>query len=98
MPVTQPSETLDRLARTLPLDAFELTALHVMTTLMGSAVLAVAVREGRLDVATSWSAAHVDENWQIAEWGADAEATERGTRRFAEMTAAAEFLALSVAR
>jgi chaperone required for assembly of F1-ATPase len=79
------------------LDAFALTALHVMTTLMGSALLALAVRAGRLDVSAAWAAAHVDEDWQIAEWGEDDEATERRRRRYVEMVAAGRFLELTTA-
>jgi chaperone required for assembly of F1-ATPase len=35
----------------------------------------------------------VDEDWNIAQWGADAEATERRARRFADFKAAALVLA-----
>ncbi len=93
--VTQPPAIADRLAAAIaPLDAFRLTALHVMTTLMGSAVLGLAVLEGRLGAEAAWDAAHVDEDWQIAEWGADAEAVQRRQRRWHEMQSAAEMLQL----
>lgn len=95
MPVTQPPPTLERLASRLALDPFELAALHVLTTLLGSAVLALAVSERRLDIAAAWDAAHVDEDWQIAEWGNDAEAIDRRARRLGQAISAAQFLALA---
>jgi chaperone required for assembly of F1-ATPase len=74
------------------LDAFALAALHTITTLTGSAVLALAVAHGRLGAGQAWAAAHVDENWQIAQWGEDAEAARRRTARWREMEAAALIL------
>ena len=74
--------------------AFELAALHVMTTLTGSALLALAHARGRLTAEEAWAAAHVDEDWQISQWGEDAEAKARRERRWAEMQAASRLLAL----
>ena len=76
------------------LAVFALAALHVLTTLTGSALLALAHADGRLDVETAWTAAHVDEDWQIGQWGEDAEAAARRERRHGEFVAAARFLAL----
>ncbi len=98
MPVTQPAATLDAFAKVLPLAPFELAALHVMTTLMGSALLAWAVSAHRLDVPAAWAAAHVDEDWQIEKWGVDDEAAARRARRFTEMAAAEQFFRLSSIR
>ncbi|MBE7220015.1 MAG: ATPase, partial [Caulobacteraceae bacterium] len=42
----------------------------------------------------AWAAAHVDEDFQIAQWGADAEAAERRAGRWTEMRAAAQVLDL----
>ena len=58
-------------------DAFGLAALHVMTTLTGSALLALAVALKRLSPEEAWAAAHVDEDWQAGQWGEDAEAKAR---------------------
>ncbi|MBS0243087.1 MAG: ATPase [Proteobacteria bacterium] len=89
MHVAQPAASLERLAAAVaPLDALPLTALHVMTTLMGSAVLALATLQERLPPETAWEAAHVDEDWQMAEWGQDAEALARRHHRWQEMQAA----------
>ena len=83
MPVAQPEAAKAALARTLAgYDAFALTALHVMTTLTGSALLTLAHARGRLGVEDAWAAAHVDEDWQIAKWGEDAEAKARRRRRW----------------
>jgi chaperone required for assembly of F1-ATPase len=95
MPVTQPSEALTAVAANLEgLDAFRLASLHVMTTLMGSAVLALAHARGRLTAAEAWKAAHVDENWQIEQWGEDAEAAARRRRHWEELRAASRLLQL----
>lgn len=69
-----------------------LAALHVMTTLTGSALLALAVAEGFLDAASAWAAAHVDEDFQMRAWGQDADAMARRERRWLEMQAAATLL------
>lgn len=76
-------------------DPFRLTALHAITTLTGSAVLALAAGHGRLSTEAAWQAAHVDEDWQIAQWGEDAEAARRREMRHCEMQAAVEVLALT---
>jgi chaperone required for assembly of F1-ATPase len=98
MPVAQPDEASQRIADAVaPLDPLRLTALHVMTTLMGSALLGLAVIGGRLTPEAAWEAAHVDEDWQIAEWGEDAEATARRERRWHEMQAASALVRLAAA-
>ena len=55
-------------------EPWSLAALHVMTGLSGSALLALAVALGRLTPEEAWDAAHVDEDWQIGQWGEDEEA------------------------
>ncbi len=98
MPVPQSPATATAFAAALePLDAFRLTSLHVMTTLTGSAVLALAVLECKLSAEAAWTAAHVDEDWQIERWGTDAAAETRRARRWTEMTAAARMLDLLAA-
>lgn len=95
MPVTQNRHALSRFGDLVaPFDAMELSALHVMTTLTGSAFLALAVAKDRLSAEEAWGAAHVDEDFQIERWGVDVEATERRERRRAEMLAASRFLKL----
>jgi chaperone required for assembly of F1-ATPase len=95
MPVAQPERACAAVAAALEgLDAFRLVALHVMTTLMGSALLALAHARGVLTAEAAWAAAHVDEDWQIGRWGEDADAAARRARRWAEMQAASRLLAL----
>jgi chaperone required for assembly of F1-ATPase len=97
MPVRQSEAATSAIARALePYDAFALSALHMMTALAGSAVLALAHAHGRLDADEAWTAAHLDEDWQIAKWGEDADASARRARRWAEMDAASRLLALLV--
>ena len=73
---------------------FDLYELRAMTTLTGSALLALAVSKGRLSAEAAWAAAHVDEDWNIERWGPDEEAMDRRSRRWAEMDAAARLVAL----
>ncbi len=74
-------------------DPVALAGLSVVTTLTGSAVLALAVARGRLTAAEAWRIAHVDEDFQIEKWGEDAEAARRRERRWREMKAAADVIA-----
>jgi chaperone required for assembly of F1-ATPase len=69
-----------------------LAAIHNMTTLTGSALLALMVTKKAITGARASSAAHVDEDWQIEHWGADAEAEARRAARGCEFDAAVRFL------
>lgn len=94
MPIDQPAAALNRIAGALdPHEPFRLTGLHVMTTLTGSALLALAHLSGRLKGEDAWAAAHVDEDYQIALWGDDYEASVRRSLRRADFDAACEMLA-----
>jgi len=63
-----------------------------VTTLTGSALLALALAHGRLDAASVWTAAHVDEDWNAEQWGRDEEAESRRAARFTDFSAAARIL------
>jgi chaperone required for assembly of F1-ATPase len=76
-------------------DAFALTALHNLTTLTGSALLAMAVETGALAADAAWTAAHVDEDWQIEQWGEDIEAARRRQARRGEFDSTLRFLLLA---
>jgi len=94
MPVAQPPETLAAVRRAIPDGPpLLLAAVQVLTTLTGSAVLALAVAYGRLSFDAAWEAAHVDEDWNIGLWGTDAEALARRAWREAEARAAARVVA-----
>ncbi len=93
--VAQPQASLDRLKDSLAgHDPFSLAALHLMTALTGSAVLALAVARGGMTPEEAWKAAHVDEDWQIRQWGEDTEAAVRRTARWGDFAAAARILSL----
>lgn len=69
-------------------EPFRLSAIHVMTTLTGSALLALAVEAEALTPEEAWTAAHVDEDWNAEQWGEDAEAAARRVVRRKEFDAA----------
>lgn len=90
MHVEQPRETIAAIGMHLKgrEEAFRLACLHVITTLTGSALIALALEDGEIDADTAWSAAHVDEDWNISLWGEDAEAAARRRFRRRDMDAA----------
>ncbi len=65
-----------------------LACLHTITTLTGSALLAIAFAEKQLSADEAWALAHLDEDWQIEHWGTDDEAFQRRENRWREMQAA----------
>jgi chaperone required for assembly of F1-ATPase len=77
------------------LDQFSLVAIHNLTTLTGSALLATMVAAGKISADAAWLSANVDEDWQIATWGKDAEAMIRREGRLSEFLACAKFLNLA---
>lgn len=58
-----------------------LTVLYNLTTLTGSALLSLMLVGRRATAEQGWAAALVDEDYQIAEWGADDEAMARRAGR-----------------
>jgi chaperone required for assembly of F1-ATPase len=92
MHLVQPADSLRAVAAAIPSEPWQLGALHAMTTLTGSVLIALAFAFGELSVEQAWSAAHVDEDWNMEFWGRDELALERRACRFAEMQAAAEVL------
>jgi chaperone required for assembly of F1-ATPase len=92
--VAQPAAALLAAAAAIPRDPWRLGAVHAITTLTGSALIALALDAGQLSADAAWAAAHVDEDWNMERWGADELALERRRYRQAEMHAAAAVLAL----
>jgi chaperone required for assembly of F1-ATPase len=82
-------DAIKRIANSGPAAPFARAALRVMTTLTGSALLALAVARGALTPTETWIAAHVDEDFEMRAWGEDAEALRRRARPWREMEAAA---------
>jgi chaperone required for assembly of F1-ATPase len=58
----------------LSLDDFRLTGLVYACSLLGSALLAMAVCEGVLPAEEAFEMSRIDEAWQVAHWGEDEEA------------------------
>jgi chaperone required for assembly of F1-ATPase len=93
--VPQPQSALTAAGAAIPdaaagvVSLWRLGAVNAITTLSGSALIALALLHGRLTVDEAWAAAHVDENWNMDTWGRDELALERRAFREAEMRAAA---------
>jgi chaperone required for assembly of F1-ATPase len=90
----QPPEAVAAARAAIPADAslkeiWRLGAVSSITTLTGSALLALALAHRAIDVETAWAAAHVDEDWQMVQWGRDTVALDRRAFRYTEMQAAA---------
>ncbi len=92
MHVTQPDAALAAARGALPADAWSVAAMHVVTTLTGSALLALALRHKARDEAQVWAAAHVDEDWNSQQWGEDEEVASRRASRLRDFEAAAKAL------
>ena len=90
--IAQPNEALKAAGAAIPKDPWQLGALHVATTLTGSALIAIAMLHGGLTADVAWQAANVDEDWNMAQWGRDEMAMARRAFRFAEFSAAAMVL------
>ncbi|MEM7669381.1 MAG: ATP12 family protein [Pseudomonadota bacterium] len=92
---SQPAETQavfrDAVARH---SMWELTALHDLVTLSGSLVIGLAISHGHLTAAEAWPLSRIDEDWNIAEWGEDAEAADVARRKHAAFTDADRLLTL----
>jgi chaperone required for assembly of F1-ATPase len=97
MHVPQPPAAMAAVAAGIPRGSdsrslWRLGALSVVTTLTGSALLALALAAGQLTIEAAWAAAHVDEDWNLELWGRDELALQRRAAHFAEMQAAAAVL------
>ena len=91
--VAQPDHAIAAARAAIPADVWALGAANVVTTLTGSALIALAVARGRLSVDAAWDAANVDEDWNMSLWGRDELALKRRAVRFADMQAACQVLA-----
>jgi chaperone required for assembly of F1-ATPase len=91
--VQQPAAALAAATAAIPSDPWRLGATHVITTLTGSALIALALARGGLSLEEAWTAAHVDEDWNMDQWGRDESALERRALHFKDMEAAASVLA-----
>jgi len=90
--VTQPEQAIAAARAVFPVDPWQVAALHVVTTLTGSALLALALLHGVLDQDQVWAAAYVDEDWNIEKWGLDEEVAARRAARLVDFRAAATIM------
>jgi chaperone required for assembly of F1-ATPase len=91
--VRQPESAVAAARAALPSDPWSIAALHVVTTMTGSALLALALLKGVLDPDQVWAAAHVDEDWNSEKWGVDEEVAARRAARLVDFNAAASVVA-----
>lgn len=91
--VAQPREAVAAMAKLIPSEPWRLAAVSTVTVLTGSALLALALAQGKMEAGAVWAAAHVDEDWQMDQWGRDELALARRAFRFADFNAAATVLA-----
>ena len=94
MQVAQPRQAIAAARAAIPAEPWRLGAVASVTTLTGSALLALALACGGIDAEAAWTAAHVDEDWQMQQWGRDELALERRAFHHAEFEAAVKVLRL----
>jgi len=91
----QPAATTAQLVRAVAArGVFELAALSPLVTVSGSLVIALALAEDAVDFGSAWSAATLDEAWQLEQWGADKEAEAALASRRSDFEAGYAFLRL----
>lgn len=94
--IDQPEQALTALAVQLEgHDAFALAGLHVIASITGSLVLALAAAAGRIDAGQAFALSRIDEDFQAESWGRDSEAQARANHLAAEITHACALIALS---
>ena len=90
--VRQPDSGIAAARAGFPDDPWSIAALHVVTTVTGSALLALALKHGVREPDQIWTAAHVDEDWNIEKWGIDDEVAARRAARLVDFQAATRIL------
>jgi chaperone required for assembly of F1-ATPase len=90
--VRQPDTAIEAARAALPGDPWSVAAMHVVTTLTGSALLALALLHGARDADQVWAAAHVEEDFNTEQWGVDEEAAARRAARLVDFQAATQIL------
>ena len=95
MPVDQPEATVRALAPAVAAyDPFRLAALSPLVTVGGSLIAALALAEGAVARDAAWTAVTIDEQFQLDEWGSDAEAEKALAARREDFDAGARLLDL----
>lgn len=96
MPQPQPPALLESLrSRLARYDDHTLAALQSLASLAASLVVALAAIKPDADAAALWSLANLEEDWQAALWGKDAEADAVRQQRARDFAIAANFASLA---
>lgn len=90
--VNQPEDSIAAAKKVMPSDPWRLGALHAITTLTGSALLALALGRNAISPERAWATAHVDEDFNAETWGRDDMAMMRHDARASEYEAAIRVL------
>lgn len=90
--VRQPEQAIAAARAVLPTDPWAIAAIHVITTLTGSALLALALFHDVIDQGQAWASAHVDEDWNAEQWGIDEEMAARKAAKLVDFNAAVAVL------
>ena len=92
--VAQPPEALGALEHAVAApDDFALAGLHVIASITGSLVLALALVEGAINPAQAFQLSRLDEIHQAERWGTDAEGEQRANALARELDVATAFIA-----
>lgn len=93
--VEQPQDTVLAIGHALASRrAFELAGILAAAMLTGSAVLSLALADGRLEAEAVFAASHLDAIFQLERWGRDAEADAALASKQSELLETARFLGL----
>ncbi len=77
LPIDQPEENRARFMAAAGDNVFRLTGLAHLAALLGSAILAIALDEGRISAVQAYELAFLDDLAQMEDWGVDEEAQDR---------------------
>ena len=81
LPIEQSADSIQKVKNLLQeYGSIQLAALHTVTTLGGSILLALALEKKAFEPETIWQAINLEEDWNIEHWGQDTEALR--TRKF----------------
>lgn len=89
LPISQPPDATKALGDAVgAMDRFHLAALSAAVAATTSLVIGLALLDRRLDAESAFTAAELEATYQIEQWGADSEVTDRRARVYADLRAA----------
>ncbi len=92
LPVEQPPAVREAIGRRIgAMDDWSFCAYQAAAAASGSAVIALALMDGRIDAQTAFAAAELESGYEIARWGEDPEALARRATVAADLAAARRF-------